>query len=210
MDIRQHWQTVYEGRDTSTVSWFQPHLTSSLTEIGWAIATQGLRPESARVLDVGGGASTLADDLLELRYQQISVLDVAQSALSVSQRRLGDRGQSVQWICDDLLHCDRLPEDVHLWHDRAVFHFLCDVEMRAAYLGAVRRTLTVGGHLILYTFGPQGPERCSGLPAMRYDSASLASVFGEEFVLLRDRLETHPTPAGAHQQFLMVHLRRTK
>ena len=210
MNIRQHWQTVYEGRDVSALSWFQPHLTSSLSEMDWAIAAQGLRLESARILDVGGGASTLADDLLELGYRQITVLDVAQSALAVSQRRLGDRAESVQWICDDLLHCDRLPEKVHLWHDRAVFHFLCDPEMHTAYLRAVRRTLIVGGHLILYTFGPQGPERCSGLPAMRYDSSSLASILGEEFVLLRDRLEMHPTPAGAYQQFLMAHLRRAK
>ncbi len=210
MDIRQHWQTVYEGRDVSTVSWFQPHLTSSLTEIAWAVAAQGLKPEGARILDVGGGASTLVDDLLELGYREITVLDVAQSALAVSQRRLGDRANSVQWICDDLLLCDRLPEKVHLWHDRAVFHFLCDPEMRARYVDLVRKTLAVGSHLIVFSFGPDGPQRCSGLPAMRYSREALASVFDEGFVMVRDQLETHRTPAGVDQQFLLAHFLRTE
>ncbi len=208
MDTRQHWEAVYEGRDATTVSWFQPHLSSSLSEIDWAIAAQGLTPERARILDVGGGASTLVDDLLELGYRRISVLDVAQSALAVSQRRLGDRAHSVQWICDDLLQCEELPEEVNLWHDRAVFHFLTEPEMRARYVKLAQRTLVVGGHLIVFAFGPAGPQRCSGLPAIRSSSEALATEFGEGFVLVRHHLEMHRTPSGGEQQFLMAHLQR--
>ncbi len=210
MDIRQHWNTVYDRQDATTVSWFQPHLALSLSEIQYAIAAQRLAPADAKIFDAGGGASTLVDDLLELGYKDICVLDVAQSALAVAQQRLGERAGSVRWICDELLSCAHLPRGIHLWHDRAVFHFLCEPDERARYVDLVRKTLAVGSHLIVFSFGPDGPQRCSGLPAMRYSSEALASVFDEGFVMVRDQLETHRTPAGVDQQFLLAHFLRTE
>ena len=205
MSRQEHWQAVYRDRDLSALSWFRPHLDSSLEEILDAVRAQNRTEESAQILDAGGGASTLVDDLLECGCRGVTVVDLAQSALDAAQLRLGARAAQVRWLCADLLAFPELPMRLHVWHDRAVFHFLCAAEERLRYLEAVRRTLAPGGHCILAIFGPQGPERCSGLPTMRYSSEELALAMGDGFILLRSRLEMHRTPAGAEQQFVLAH-----
>ncbi len=205
---QQHWQTIYQQRDSSAVSWFRPHLEFSLAAIQSAVAAQSLTPLTACILDVGAGCSTLVDDLLSNGFGHVAVLDIAEAALAIAQRRLGDRAHAVRWICADLLTTPALPHVVDVWHDRAVFHFLCDPAQRSAYLDLLRKTLAPGGHAILSTFGPEGPERCSGLPATRYSAAELAQTFGEDFLLLHSSVESHRTPAGGEQQFLLAHFER--
>ena len=207
-DRQQHWQTIYLHRDSATLSWFRPHLDSSLAAIHAAIAAQSLTPLTASILDVGAGCSTLVDDLLERGFRHLAVLDIAAAAIAIAQQRLGDRAGAVQWITADLLASPTLPQPLHVWHDRAVFHFLCDPAQRRAYLDLLRNTLALGGHCIVSTFGPEGPQRCSGLPALRYSAATLADTFGHEFHLLDHRIELHQTPSGSHQQFLLAHFQR--
>ena len=208
MDRRQHWQTIYQDRDSKAVSWFRPHLESSLAEIGAATREMALLPESARILDAGGGASTLVDDLIGIGYRRVTVVDLAPAALEIAQRRLGPHAATVQWICGDLLTDFAIPSPVDIWHDRAVFHFLCTPEQRAQYRKTIWRALVPGGHLIVATFGPQGPERCSGLPTMRFSSDELAETMGNGFTIQQHQLEIHATPSGADQQFLLAHFRR--
>ena len=135
------------------------------------------------------------------------VVDISETALDVARSRLGDRAGRVTWIVADARDL-RLAERVDVWHDRAVFHFLTEAADREAYLRSVRGSLRVGGHVVMATFGPQGPERCSGLPVERYDGALLAQRFGSDFQLLRTFTKEHVTPSGGSQQFTYVVLRR--
>jgi SAM-dependent methyltransferase len=164
-------------------------------------------PDS-RIIDVGGGASTLVDDLLGAGFRQLTVLDISPAALEVARQRLGDRSGSVSWIAADVTTAT-LPEHAFdLWHDRAVLHFLTAESERARYAAQVRRALVPGGHVVVGTFALDGPAKCSGLDVVRYDAASLAQVFGHEFELTSSLAATHWTPAGREQRFLYCVLRR--
>jgi SAM-dependent methyltransferase len=197
MDVRSHWEQVHATKDPKQVSWFSPHLARSLELIERAAPDR-----SALILDVGAGQSTLVDDLLGLGYENISVLEISKTALDALKARVGQLGAAVQWICGDVTETV-LPEACFdLWNDRAVFHFLTEAGRRRAYVDRVRRALKPGGSLIVSTFGPSGPERCSGLAAMRYDSSSLGSEFGDRFRLVESSLDLHETPSGTVQQFL--------
>ncbi|GGA30128.1 class I SAM-dependent methyltransferase [Dyella nitratireducens] len=202
-DTRHHWEQVYETKSADAVSWYQTHPDTSLTFIA---ASQ--LPLDAPLLDVGGGASTLVDHLLELGYTDVSVLDIASHALSQSQARLGAaKAQRVHWLVDDVT---RFAPSRHyaLWHDRAVFHFLTDDALKAAYLAALRRSLALGGSVIMATFAADGPTRCSGLDVARYDADSLYALFGDDFERLADGRDMHVTPWGSDQAFTYLHLRR--
>jgi len=197
MDARSHWEQVHATKDPKQVSWFRPHLERSLELIERAAPDR-----LASILDVGAGQSTLVDDLLGLGYENISVLEISQTALDALRERVGQPGLAVQWICGDVTET-LLPEaSFDVWHDRAVFHFLTEVGQRRAYVESVTRALKPGGSLIVSTFGPSGPERCSGLATMRYDASSLGSEFGDRFRLVESSLDLHETPSGAEQQFL--------
>jgi ubiquinone/menaquinone biosynthesis C-methylase UbiE len=163
--------------------------------------------KDSRVVDVGGGASRLVDCLLDEGYSDVTMVDVSEAALDVARTRLADRGEKVAWLVGDVRHL-RLPQQVDVWHDRAVFHFLTEEADRQAYLDAVRGALRVGGHVVMATFGPGGPDRCSGLPVERYDAAKLSESFGSEFELVRSFQQQHVTPAGAVQEFTYAVLRR--
>jgi 2-polyprenyl-3-methyl-5-hydroxy-6-metoxy-1,4-benzoquinol methylase len=197
---RDHWEKVWATRAEHDLSWFQaePSLSVELIE---AHAAQG-----ARVLDVGGGASRLVDRLLERGYR-VGVLDIAVSALVVTRRRLGARAAEVEWFAVDVTGFSS-PHPWEVWHDRAVFHFLTDPAARAAYAEVAARALTSGGIAIVATFAPDGPERCSGLPVVRYGGARLAAELGSRFRLEEERAETHLTPAGREQAFTYAVLRR--
>lgn len=196
VDKQAHWQSVYLRRPADAVSWYRPHLETSLAWI------EAVAPDRAtRVVDVGGGAATLVDDLLALGYRDLTLLDLADAALAVAKARLGEAAERVTWRIGDVTAIDWPPASVDLWHDRAVFHFLTAAEDRAAYRQRLREALRVGGHAIVATFAPDGPERCSGLEVARYSTADLNEAFGLGFQLRRDERVIHHTPAGLAQPF---------
>ncbi|HKF49602.1 MAG TPA: class I SAM-dependent methyltransferase [Terracidiphilus sp.] len=199
--MQAHWEKVYHTRGADRVSWFRAHLDTSLALIQHA--TQG--DCSADIIDVGAGASTLVDDLLTAGYAGLTVLDISENALALARARLGDAGKSVRWISGDILQPVLPAKAYDVWHDRAVFHFLVDPAERAAYVRNVVRAVRPGGHVIVSTFGPQGPHKCSGLDVMRYDSATLHAEFGAKFKLVESVKELHETPSGSKQQFVYCH-----
>lgn len=200
---RKHWDSVYTAKAPDSVSWYRPHLDRSL-----AFFDAAKLDHDAAVIDVGGGASTLVDDLLDRGYSNITVLDISEAALQVTRARLGDRASRVTWICADVTEA-RLPEGAYeFWHHRAVFHFLRDADARARYVEAVRRALKPGGHIVVATFGPHGPEKCSGLDVLRFTPAALHAEFGPDFSKVADRTEMHSTPWGAEQEFVYCYCRR--
>lgn len=153
------------------------------------------------IVDVGGGASLLVDQLLDRGYDDLIVADISEAALHVARARLGDRGDRVTWQVADARYL-RLTQPVDVWHDRAVFHFLTEEADRQAYLDSLRQALRVGGHVVVATFGPGGPDRCSGLPVERYDAVKLSEFLGPEFELVRSLQMQHVTPSGATQEFI--------
>ena len=158
---------------------------------------------------MGGGASRLVDCLLDAEYSHLTVVDVSEASLQVAQARLGERAAGVTWLMADVRRL-RLPEEVDVWHDRAVFHFLTEEADRQAYRGAVLAALRVGGYVVIATFGPSGPQQCSGLDICRYDAKALASFFGLEFELVRSIEKEHVTPWGGAQQFTYATIRRLR
>ncbi|MFZ3018941.1 MAG: class I SAM-dependent methyltransferase [Gallionella sp.] len=203
MQSKQHWEKVYETKSADALSWFQPHAESSLD----FIHATGV-DKNAAIVDVGGGASTLVDDLVAEGYSDMTVLDLSAAALSAARRRLGAQEGKVNWIEADITEVE-LPESRYdVWHDRAVFHFLTSPEDRVAYVRKVFRSVKPGGHVIVATFAEDGPEKCSGLPVMRYRPDELHGEFGEAFTLLQHQKEEHRTPSGLVQQFVYCYCRR--
>jgi SAM-dependent methyltransferase len=202
--VHEHWEKVYRTRPSTEVSWYRPHLERSLAFIETAAPDR-----DSCILDVGGGASTLMDDLLVRGYRRLSVLDVSQAALDTARGRLGEAAQDVAWLQGDVRTVALEAQSTAVWHDRAVFHFLTDEADRAAYVRQVLRTLKPDGHLIVATFAPDGPTRCSGLPVVRYDAPGLQQVFGGTFRLKAHATEAHATPGGNVQPFVYCHFERT-
>jgi SAM-dependent methyltransferase len=196
MDAQTHWDVVYGTKAPDEVSWFRPHLESSLALIG------RLTPNlSAAILEVGGGASTLVDDLLSLGYRNLTVLDISQAALAITKKRLGPAALSVNWLAADITQATLVPDSCDLWHDRAVFHFLTHAGHRAKFVQNAASAVKPGGHLLLSTFGPDGPSMCSGLEVVRYDAKALQREFAPAFRLMEGHTEWHITPSGTRQQF---------
>lgn len=202
MSDKQHWDQVYTSKAVDAVSWFQTHPGQSLELIRRCGATA-----DAPIIDVGAGASSLVDALLGRGYRRVSVLDISAAALAHAKARLGGRSAEVTWIEGDIRDA-ALPEAGYaVWHDRAVFHFLADAGDRRAYVAQALRALRPGGHLIVATFGPDGPTECSGLAVMRYAPEALAAEFGVPFRLLEHAGEDHRTPAGKVQRFVYCRFR---
>ena len=202
-DSRAHWQNVYTTRRETEVSWFQATPSVSL-ELIRSVGALG----RAAIIDIGGGASRLVDALLDHGCQDVTVLDVSEAALSATRARLADRTAAVQWIAADVTRWDP-PRQYDLWHDRAAFHFLTDANDRTAYVEGLGRALRSGGHAIIATFAADGPERCSGLPVVRYDAAMLGATLGNRFTLMESRREDHLTPMGTTQRFQYSVFRRS-
>ena len=197
MSEQRHWQRIYEARAPSEVSWYQPEARLSLDLIRRVCPDR-----EAPVIDGGGGASTLVDGLLASGYRQITVLDIAAAGLDLARQRLGVDAERVTWIEADLLTANLPASAYALWHDRAVFHFLTEPSDRARYVEQTRRAVRPGGHVIVASFGPDGPTRCSGLDVVRYSPGAMHSEFGEGFGLLDSVREEHRTPSGAAQSFI--------
>jgi 2-polyprenyl-3-methyl-5-hydroxy-6-metoxy-1,4-benzoquinol methylase len=199
MEMQQHWEKVYRTRAPDQVSWFRPHLETSLALI--ERSTRGNL--SASIIDVGGGTSTLVDDLIERGYRNITVLDISEAALDAARTRLGKTlPESVRWLRADVTQAGFPAHLYDVWHDRAVFHFLIAPEDRIAYVRNVAAAVKPGGNVIVSTFGPEGPAKCSGLDVMRYDAEDLHGQFGPRFQLIESSKELHDTPFGTTQQFL--------
>ncbi len=203
MTATTHWDRVYSTKSADAVSWYQPHADQSLR----LIQASGL-PPGASIIDVGGGASSLVDDLLAHGYMNLSVLDLSQAALSAVRKRLGAAADKVQWIDGDITRVALPLHAYDLWHDRAVFHFLTDPRQRQAYVESVLRAVKPGGHVIVATFAEDGPSQCSGLPVMRYRADELHAEFGAPFSLLRHEREQHSTPFGTTQNFIYCYCRK--
>jgi SAM-dependent methyltransferase len=201
MNRQQHWNHVYQTKGPQDVSWYQrrPELSLAL------IAASGVSKD-AGVIDVGGGASTLIDCLLNAGYTRLAVLDVSEVVLTQTRARLGARAAGVEWFETDVTTFEP-PHRFGLWHDRAVFHFLMASEDRRGYVVALRRTLQPGGTVIMATFAMDGPPQCSDLAVMRYDEQTLVPELGPEFILQEVRRETHLTPWESEQRFMYFRFR---
>jgi SAM-dependent methyltransferase len=202
VDAKTHWENLYSTRAPEAVSWYRAHLEASLeltarTEVAL----------SAPIIDIGAGESTFVDDLLLRGYTNLTVLDVSRTAIEVTKKRLGPSSDLVSWLEGDILKIKLEPRAYDLWHDRAVFHFLTTPAQRVAYVRQVARAVKPGGHVIVSTFGPEGPTKCAGLEVMRYDSESLHGEFGGRFRLVESSKELHQTPFGTTQQFLHCYCR---
>lgn len=199
--LAEHWEQVYRTKAPEAMSWHAAHLETSLEWIERAAPDR-----AAAIVDVGGGVATLAADLLAKGYSNLTVVDLAAAAIerarSEVQSRTGEAADRVRWMVGDVTTLELSSAAYEVWHDRAVFHFLTTPEERAAYVRQVERALTPGGQVVMATFGPEGPERCSGLATCRYDAAGLAREFGAGFAVVRSAVVEHRTPWGAVQPFL--------
>lgn len=193
----EHWENIYSSKLASEVSWYQESAEVSLDLIESADLSK-----SARIIDVGGGASTLVDGLLDRGYSDITVLDLSPSALQTAKDRLGAKADKIRWLVGDILSV-KLPESHYdLWHDRAVFHFLTNPDDRQTYINQVTKAVRPNGHVIVATFAEDGPEKCSGLPVQRYSADQLHQAFGAPFRRIRSVREIHHTPSGKTQSFV--------
>src|SRR5882672_1534293 len=202
MDDKRHWDEVYGKKAPDQVSWYRPHLERSLRFI-----EEARMPRDAAIIDVGGGTSTLVDDLLERGYSNLTVLDISAKAITSAKGRLGSPGASVTWIEADITSVNLSEHHFDLWHDRAVFHFLLDAAARRRYVAAARHAVKPGGHVVVATFGPSGPERCSGLEVMRYHPEEIHAEFGHTFRKVGSSSEIHKTPWGQEQEFVYCYCR---
>jgi len=193
---REHWEAVYESKRPDEVSWYQEDAALSVRLIESTESGPG-----ARILDVGGGASVLVDRLIEAGFSDVGVMDLSSAALHASQGRLGEASAQVEWIEGDVL-AYRAPRPWTIWHDRAVFHFLVDPLDRTRYRESLYRSVPPGGHVIVATFGPDGPRRCSGLDTLRYSADGIARELGDGVRLIETCTEDHRTPSGVEQQFV--------
>jgi SAM-dependent methyltransferase len=202
-DLQSHWSEVYQTKAPDNVSWYQerPDLSLNLIE------KTGL-DKSARIIDVGAGASTLVDHLLSLGYSKLSLLDISPESLDISKKRLGEKADKLKWLVGDITSIDLPKAAYDIWHDRAVFHFLTEEAQRRRYLEELKQSLVSKGHLIMATFASDGPLQCSGLDVMRYDVDALEGFFGSEFSLLSSQSESHITPWDSEQKFIYCHFQR--
>ena len=203
MESREHWEKVYNTKAPTEVSWFQEHAALSLKLI-----QEEANTKAASIIDVGGGVSTLVDDLLANGYEHLTVLDLSGAALAAARSRLGSQAARVKWVEANVLEAELPANGYDVWHDRAVFHFLTAEEDRQAYVKKVLHAVKPGGLVIVATFAEDGPTKCSGLPVRRYSATALHAEFGQPFELLGHERESHHTPGGNEQKFMYCFCRK--
>ena len=202
-DPKSHWEKVYTTVASDQLGWYEPHLHTSL-----AMISSAGRSKDTEIIDVGGGASTLVDDLLGQGFNNITVLDLSGAALCTTQTRLSNRASEVNWIEGDITTIALAKAKYDIWHDRAVFHFLTQADDREKYIEKVNQSLKPGGHVIMGMFSQDAPPRCSGLPVQRYSLELLQNEFGDGFELQEHKTELHVTPGGVEQMFLFSRLQK--
>jgi len=203
MNQENHWEQVYSTRQTERLGWYKSCLRISLS---WIEALDLVA--DAPIIDVGGGVSTLVDDLLSDGYKSITVLDISEAALSSVRERLGKSAEQITWLNGDITSVDLPTNHYELWHDRAVFHFLTEIDQQRKYRDNLLSALKPGGHLIMSTFAPEAPPKCSGLPVQRYSQEQLEDMLGAKFKLMHSREERHVTPGGVEQMYICCNFRR--
>lgn len=201
--MNDHWNNVYRNKQPTEVSWFSPHLEQSLRFIDACNL-----PLETPIVDIGAGASTLVDDLLERGFRHITLLDLSEAAFEHTKARLGVRANGLTFIVGDASEAHFADDAIGFWHDRAVFHFLTDPVKRDAYLAQVRRCVRPHGYALIATFALDGPEKCSGLPVQRYSPEHIAALMGDKFELVANAREVHDTPWGSQQPFSYALLQR--
>jgi len=197
--LKQHWENVYETKQSHEVSWTQDVPQTSLD----FIHSFDL-PKNAKIMDVGGGDSKLVDHLLEEGFTDITVLDISASSLERAKKRLGDKASSVKWIVSDIKEF-KPQEKYDCWHDRAAFHFLTEKQEVMEYLSLVRNA--VNGYMIVGTFSPEGPTKCSGLSIKQYSDEELTGMFMDGFEKIKCVNVDHVTPFNTAQNFTFCSFR---
>jgi SAM-dependent methyltransferase len=203
MTAERHWERLYATRDVSGASWYQQHARQSLAMI------EAVAGAPSRIIDVGGGASTLVDALLARGWRNLTVLDISATALDIARTRLGDEAGHVKWLQADITRIGLPQAKFDVWHDRGAFHFLTDRARRAAYVAQLRRAVRPGGHAIIGAYGLDGPRYCSGLPVMRFTAETLHAELGDAFELADYVEERHRTPGGSTRTFVYCRCVRT-
>ena len=202
VDRKKHWENIYQTKQLTEVSWFQPTPQTSLDLIG------GFNlPLSAKIIDIGGGDSLLVDHLLDVGYQNITVLDISEAAIVRAKKRLGERADAIQWIVSDASQFST-SEKYDLWHDRAAFHFLTTPDEIESYLKTARQSIKPAGALIIGTFSEQGPKKCSGLDIKQYSEESITHLFARGFEKIKCFTLDHKTPFDTVQNFIFCTFRR--
>ena len=205
MDRARHWNDRYSTTPIDRLGWYRTHLERSLEWIDEIDL-----PRDAPLIDVGAGASTLVDDLLDRGYSNLAALDVSGEALSIARARLGETAQRVSWQVGDVTSVELPAAAYDLWHDRAVYHFLTDPTDRVLYREALGRALRPSGYLMIGVFSPAAPAKCSGLPVRRYSLEQLESEFAGDFDLIDKSSDLHTTPGGVEQPYTYALFTRSK
>jgi len=192
-----HWESIYKLNDFKKVSWYQENPTRSKTLI------QNLNlSKSSPIIDIGGGASYLANSLINIGYRDVTVNDISLNAINISKRHNIQNIKTIKWIAGNITNV-KLPEkNYKVWHDRAVFHFLTRADEREKYKKQILNSVSQKGHVIISTFSLKGPKKCSGLPIKQYSEKSLLSELGKNFKLINHQYNNHSTPSGNYQNFL--------
>jgi len=205
MDTKQHWEKIFSSKKPEEMSWTQTDASRSIELLGLA----GVGPDS-RIIDVGSGETVLIGQLVKLGFKHLTVLDISANAIETAKANLGSSGKGIEWIVSDVLTAELPQNHFDLWHDRAVFHFITEKGQRESYVAKIGRSLKPGGFAVIATFSLSGPEKCSGLPVMRYSCDTLRSELNKcGFELLKCVEETHATPWGKPQDFVYNLFRKT-
>lgn len=201
-DRKKHWEHIYQTKELKALSWFQPTPATSLD-----FFKQFKVPTTAKVIDIGGGDSLLVDHLLELGYQDISVLDISAVAIARAKQRLGDKAKHVKWIVADAATF-KPTEQYDFWHDRATFHFLIDEQEISNYLQTAQQNITPAGVLVIGTFSEQGPKKCSGIEIKQYSETSMSDRLKMFFEKIKCIKIDHKTPFNTIQNFIFCSFRK--
>lgn len=203
-DRKKHWENIYQTKALKEVSWFQPTPDTSLD-----FFKELNVPSTAKIVDVGGGDSFLVDHLLDLGYENITLLDISEAAIERAKHRLGDQAEKVKWIMADAAKF-KPDEKYDFWHDRAVFHFLTDEREIKSYVETVQQNLNLNGILVIGTFSKEGPEKCSGIKIKQYSETTMTELFEPVLEKIKCFTTDHKTPSGTIQNFLFCSFRKTK
>lgn len=203
-DRKRHWENIYQTKQLSEVSWYEPTPETSLDFV-----KQFNVPKTAKIIDVGGGDSFFVDHLLDLGYSDISVLDISPSAIEKAKQRLGEKAKYVKWIVTDVATF-RPTENYDFWHDRAAFHFLTDENEISRYLETAQKNINQTGILVIGTFSEQGPKKCSGIEIKQYSESSMTERLKNLFEKIKCITIDHKTPFGTVQNFVFCSFRKLK